>query len=111
MQGFDYGIIFMQQERRRRALVLTDLDAVVSRKGRVYPGALLYRISTERDVPLYTSSRIANQESITSFDLRRVKQVQITGKSYVREAFLAGAIVDALVIAVMLYYIPQSLDY
>ncbi len=102
LHGFEYGTVYLQQETRRHALLLTEVDAIISSNGRVYPGAFLHELTTDRDVPLYQDRRIENQEGITSFDMRRVNQVQIAGKNN-KGTLVYAAMLDFALIVGLIY--------
>ena len=99
-QGFDYDKIYFQRDTGGRALPLTDVAALASREGPVYPTTVLYLMTTEGDVPLRTTHRIKIQENLTSFDLRRVQQVHLPGSTYEETGLVIGLAIDVGILLV-----------
>lgn len=100
-KGFDYDMIYLQRETRRRALPLTDVATVTSREGLVYPATVLYQMTTEGDVPLKTTYRIKMQGSLTPFDLREVQQIDLMGSNYKKTGLFIGLAIDVGILSVI----------
>ena len=70
------------------------METVASREGPISPATVFHQMTTEGGVPLRTAHRIQIHESLTTFDLRRVRQVELPATNYKKTGLIIGLAVD-----------------